>query len=71
MSGTRKVKSAGRFGPRYGLKLRKKIIEIEKNQRKKHVCPECKSKTLKRKASGVWECKKCGNKMAGKAYVPG
>jgi len=71
MSGTKKVKSAGRFGARYGLKLKKKIVAIEKIQRKKQTCPECKSKTLKRIASGIWECKKCGNKMAGKAYVPG
>ena len=70
MSGTKKVRSAGRFGARYGLKLRKKIIEIENVQRKKHICPECKNKTLKRIASGIWQCKKCGNKIAGKAYFP-
>ncbi len=71
MAKTKKVKSAGRFGARYGLKLRKKLIEVENKQKKKHECPSCKKKGLKRIASGIWECPKCGNKFAGKAYFPG
>ena len=71
MGRTKKVKSAGRYGVRYGLKQRKKIINIEKEQRKKHICPSCKKPSLKRMASGIWYCEKCGTKLAGKAYTPG
>ncbi|HDD04917.1 MAG TPA: 50S ribosomal protein L37ae [Candidatus Aenigmarchaeota archaeon] len=70
MGRTKKVKSAGRYGVRYGLKLRKKLLEVEKEQKKKHICPNCKKPGLKRLAAGIWYCKKCGAKFAGKAYVP-
>jgi len=71
MSGTKKIGSAGRFGARYGLKIRKKIAEIESIQKQKHKCPECLKFTLKRIACGIWACKSCGNKFAGRAYEPG
>ena len=71
MSGSKKVGSAGRFGVRYGRKLRKKIFEVEKKQKKKHECPKCHKLTVKRLAVGIWHCKKCSNKFAGKAYYPG
>ena len=71
MGRTKKVGSAGRYGPRYGLKLRKKLLEVESKQRKKHVCRFCKKKGVKRVAAGIWECSRCGNKFTGKAYFPG
>ncbi|MCJ7478776.1 MAG: hypothetical protein MUP63_01200 [Candidatus Nanohaloarchaeota archaeon QJJ-7] len=33
-------------------------------------CPECGKGKLERTASGIWECGKCGNKIAGGAYEP-
>ncbi|MEM4714160.1 MAG: 50S ribosomal protein L37ae [Candidatus Nanoarchaeia archaeon] len=71
MSKTKKVKSAGRFGARYGLRIRKKIIEIEQIQRRKHKCPFCLKYALKRISCGIWQCKYCNVKFAGKAYEPG
>jgi large subunit ribosomal protein L37Ae len=71
MGRTRKVGSAGRFGPRYGLKLKKKLLEVERKQKKKHACPYCNKPGLKRVAAGIWECPKCGNRFSGKAYFPG
>jgi len=71
MAHTKKVGSAGRFGARYGRKLKKKLIDVEKVQRAKHKCPFCKKEGgVKRVASGIWTCKKCGAKFAGKAYTP-
>ncbi len=35
-----------------------------------HECPQCKRETLRRTASGIWECKNCGNKLSGGAYEP-
>lgn len=70
MGKTKKVGSAGRFGPRYGKKIREKVAEIEKIQKKRHICPSCKMEYLVREGSGIWICKKCGAKFAGQAYYP-
>ena len=70
MSGTKKVGSAGRFKVRYGTKIRKMIIEVETIQKAKHKCPTCLRPSLERKFAGIWECKKCHLKFAGKAYKP-
>ncbi|MEM2707745.1 MAG: 50S ribosomal protein L37ae [Candidatus Pacearchaeota archaeon] len=65
---TKKVKSTGRFGSRYGLKVRKKVMEIEVLQRKKQPCIYCGKNSAKRIAYGIYKCKSCGKKFTGKAY---
>jgi len=67
---TKKVRSAGRFGSRYGVGIRKRIIKVEKFQKKKHACPECGFKSVKRIAAGIYQCTKCKIKFAGGAYIP-
>jgi large subunit ribosomal protein L37Ae len=64
---TKKVKSAGRFGARYGKRVRTKTAQVEATQKKKQECPFCKG-TVKRVNTGIWECKKCNKKFAGHAY---
>ncbi len=71
MGRTKKVGITGRFGARYGSTIRQRVIAIEKGLRAKHACPNCLKNTLKRVSAGIWECKKCGLKFAGKAYKPG
>lgn len=65
---TKKVKSAGRFGPRYGKSVRTKITEIESKQHKKQICPFCKKPKLKRLSKGIWQCRKCFKKFASDTY---
>ena len=65
---TKVVGSAGRFGPRYGLKLRSRIAKVEKEQRAPQECPYCMRKTAKRLAPGIWQCTKCNEKYTGSAY---
>lgn len=65
---TKKAGSAGRFGARYGKRLRQKIVSVEKLQRMHQECPYCHRKTAKRLAPGIWLCKKCDSKFANKAY---
>ena len=67
---TKKVGSSGKFGPRYGMRVRKKWLEGDKKQRMSHECPSCKRMAVKRVFTGVWECRKCGAKFAGGAYAP-
>ena len=66
---TKKVGSAGRFGARYGKRVRSKVTEIEKRQKQKQRCPNCRRLTIKRLASGIYLCKKCNLKLTGKAYT--
>ena len=67
---TKKVGSAGRFGPRYGKKIRAKVAEVEQRQRAKHRCPYCSKLTIKRVASGIYRCTKCQKTFTGRAYTP-
>lgn len=68
--GRKKIGPAGRFGPRYGKRIRAAVSKIESDQKKKHVCPKCGMPHVKRLSSGIWQCKKCGAKFAGLAYYP-
>jgi large subunit ribosomal protein L37Ae len=67
---TKKVGSAGRFGARYGRKVRHRVSAIEKKQKKWHKCPYCGKERVKRIFIGIWGCRACGAKFTGKAYVP-
>lgn len=70
MGRKKKIGSAGRFGSRYGKKVRSIVSEVERVQKQRHMCPSCNMPYVKRVASGIWECKKCGVKFAGQAYYP-
>lgn len=67
---TKKVGSVGRFGPRYGVRIRRRILEVEVDQRKRHQCPRCSAYSVKRRSTGVWACRRCGLVFAGGAYRP-
>ncbi len=67
---TKKVDAAGKFGARYGKKLRKNYLIVHKNKKIDWECPKCLKTTVKRESAGVWVCTSCGNKFAGKAYKP-
>lgn len=67
---TKKVGIAGRFGSKYGRKIRVNVSKIEKLQKAKYICPNCKRKYVKRVSAGIWECKKCKTRFTGGAYEP-
>jgi large subunit ribosomal protein L37Ae len=67
MPKTKKVKAAGRFGVRYGRRVRVKIADLESTQRKKQSCIFC-SGIAKRLSKGIWLCNKCGKKFAHNTY---
>jgi len=63
----KKTKSAGRYGARYGKRVRQKLVKVETKQRIKQKCPFC-TGTAKRLSKGIWQCKKCSKKFAGGTY---
>jgi len=65
---TKKVKSAGRFGSGYGLRVRKRLKKVEEKQNLKQKCPFCKRTGAKRLSKGIWKCSKCGKKFASGAF---
>jgi large subunit ribosomal protein L37Ae len=67
---TKKVGITGRFGPRYGSTVRKRVRKIEERMKQKHQCPQCRTKAVKRVAVGIWKCKKCAFTFSGGAYIP-
>ena len=66
---TRKVGPAGRLGARYGVRIRKRIGEIDRLSKRRHECPRCRTKAVWRKASGIWSCRHCGAEVASSSYV--
>jgi large subunit ribosomal protein L37Ae len=66
----KKTKSAGRFGVRYGRKIRKAIAEIEGKTKAIHKCPKCERKSVRRIGTGIWKCSKCGFTFGGGTYIP-
>lgn len=70
MAKNKESSSSGRFGPRYGVKVRDSTDEIEKALKEDHECPRCHHKKVKRESTGIWYCEKCDLKFAGGAYRP-
>ncbi len=58
------------MGPRYGVRIRKQYKNVRGNITKKHECPQCRHKAVKRISSGIWTCKHCDYTFAGAAYKP-
>ena len=65
---TAKVGITGKYGTRYGQKLRKQVKAIEILQRKKTICPFCGKTSIKRAAVGIWKCRACKRAIAGGAW---
>ncbi|MBW3011407.1 50S ribosomal protein L37ae [Candidatus Woesearchaeota archaeon] len=63
--------TAGRYGTRYGRKLRKRVNAVEEKQRGRNKCPFCSKHAVKRLAKGIYNCEKCNTKFSGKAYYFG
>jgi len=64
----KKVKSSGRFGARYGKKVRANVVKVESKQRIKQKCPFCSKLGVKRLSKGIWKCSKCDKKFASDTY---
>jgi len=70
MGKTVKVKTTGRYGARYGVGIRRRLLKVEVKQKQKHKCPDCGFKRVKRTAAGIFVCTKCDAQFAGGSYFP-
>ena len=66
---TKKVGNTGWMGPRYGIRIRRRVLEIDRSREGAAACPRCSTVTLERVASGVFECRRCGTRFASGAYT--
>jgi large subunit ribosomal protein L37Ae len=65
---TTKVGITGKYGTRYGAKLRKQTKAIEILQRTKYTCTFCGKNSIRRSAVGIWRCRACRRTIAGGAW---
>ncbi len=65
----KKIGSAARYGPRYGVRIRSRILEVDRERNRKTACPKCGTASVEREASAIWKCRHCGYKYAARAYV--
>ncbi len=71
MAQKKQKKSLGKLkgvGARYGRKIKLKVATIMAGYSGYKECPYCKKIKVKRLSAGIWFCKKCNTKFAGKAY---
>jgi len=68
MGNTKKVRPTGRFGSKYGVGIRKRVSKVEDKQKAYAECPFCGFKRVRRKAAGLFACKKCDAEFTGGAY---
>jgi large subunit ribosomal protein L37Ae len=67
---TKKVGIAGKYGPRYGIRIRRRLYDVETAMRETYHCPACTYGVLKRVSTGIYSCRRCGAKIASSAYYP-
>ena len=67
---TKKVGVAGRYGPRYGVRIRKQTSAVTTAKNRSYECPRCNHVSVRRVSTGIWQCRRCDLKFAGGAYAP-
>ena len=66
---TKKAGPTGWMGPRYGIRIRRRVVEIDRARGPNAACPRCSTVTLQRVASGIFECRRGGTRFSSNAYV--
>lgn len=66
---TKKVGNTGWMGSRYGIRIRRRVLDIDRARGRSATCPRCSTVTVDRIASGVYSCRRCRAKFASGAYL--
>ncbi|MCL4388260.1 MAG: 50S ribosomal protein L37ae [Candidatus Marsarchaeota archaeon] len=56
------------FSVKYGARIRKRYYAVRKEKSSVYRCPSCGTDSVRRKGTGIWECRHCNNVYAGGAY---
>ena len=67
---TQKAGIAARFGPRYGVSVRRNAAAALRRSKASYRCPRCQYQKVRRQSIGIWVCSKCGHTFAGGAWEP-
>ena len=67
---TQKSGSTARFGARYGVSVRRRAGSALKKKSRHCTCPVCHYQKVRRKAAGIWECRKCEHTFTGGVWEP-
>ncbi len=52
----------------FGKNIRKQVVTAQKKSSNSYMCPNCSRKAVRRKAAGIWCCKKCQKVFASGPY---
>ena len=66
---TKKIGSTVWMGARYGLRIRRRVGELDRARSVDAACPRCSTVTVRRVSSGVFECRRCQTQFASGAYL--
>lgn len=66
---TKKVGSTGWMGPRYGIRLRRRVQDIDRVMRADYQCPKCSTVSVHRVSSGLFRCRRCERTFASDSYA--
>jgi large subunit ribosomal protein L37Ae len=67
---TQKAGLAARFGPRYGVSVRRRATAAIKKVKRHYTCPVCQYQKVRRDSPGIWRCRKCDHTFAGGVWEP-
>ncbi|MBI4018288.1 MAG: hypothetical protein HY368_01640 [Candidatus Aenigmarchaeota archaeon] len=52
----------------YGKRIREAVSAAKRKAAKRYKCPKCSRVAVKRTSPGIWQCRKCGAKIASGSY---
>ena len=67
---TQKAGATAKFGPRYGVSVRRNSANAMRKKSQSYTCPICQYNKVKRKSVGIWVCGKCNYTFTGGAWEP-
>ena len=67
---TQKAGATARYGPRYGVSVRRRAGSALAKKSRKYTCPNCQYPKVRRKVAGIWECRKCQHTFSGGVWEP-
>ncbi len=65
---TKSVGSTGWMGAKYGIRVRRRVQDVDRVAKSDFACPKCSTLTVRRVGSGRFKCRRCERTFASDAY---